>query len=612
MSEKQSIWSKADSFLTTTRKIIVNSLTALILVIITFSLLAGIGSMFSGSEEIDTKNKVLWFKPVGVVVDSEVNSSGNFDFNSIVNSGNVVEQHELQDLLDVLNHAANDENLSAIYVNVSELSMYWSSAFKIADALRSVRDNGKRVIAYAEEYNNNSYLISSQANEVLINEYGQVSAFGLSRKREYMKDLFKNLKLNYNVFTAGDFKSGPEPYTRDSMSESDKLAWNEFADPLWVKMTNMMEDGRNINKGTIQNYGDNVWELSVENPEMAKLALDLGLVDMVVTREEIKAYMFEEFPNQENDKYSFPDSISIYDYLAKIKEDKKENVSKNMIAVINVEGAIMTGEVAYGIAGSDTIVDNIQSATQNKSVKAMVLRVNSPGGSVWASELITNALKEFKDTGRPIISSMGDLAASGGVWVTTNSDEIFAEQDTITGSIGVYGIIPTLDGIYDWAGIKVDGVSSTKAGEWDERYSMPEYVKNGIQAGIDQTYEKFVSKVASNRNMEYEDVLPIAGGRIWAGHKALELGLVDKIGGLDDAIQSAAEKADIDNFSIKNYKKPMDPFDVFLNELLENINIEINIDPRFKLINSKLEKHLKLIDPEKRNILMYCFECEIK
>ena len=612
MSEKQSIWSKADSFLTTTRKIIVNSLTALILVIITFSLLAGIGSMFSGSEEIDTKNKVLWFKPVGVVVDSEVNSSGDFDFNSIVNSGNVVEQHELQDLLDVLNHAANDENLSAVYVNVSELGMYWSSAFKIADALRSVRDNGKRVIAYAEQYNNNSYLISSQANEVLINEYGQVSAFGFSRKREYMKDLYKNLKLNYNVFTAGDFKSGPEPYTRDSMSENDKLAWNEFADPMWAKMTNMMEDGRNLNKGTIQNYGDNAWELSVENPEMAKVALELGLVDMVVTREEIKAYMFEEFPNQENDKYSFPDSISIYDYLAKIKEDKKENISKNQIAVINVEGAIMTGEVAYGIAGSDTIVDNIQSATQNKSVKAMVLRVNSPGGSVWASELITNALKEFKDTGRPIISSMGDIAASGGVWVTTLSDEIFAEQDTLTGSIGVYGIIPTLDGIYDWAGIKVDGVSSTKAGEWDERYSMPEYVKNGIQAGIDHTYEKFVSKVASNRNMEYEDVLPIAGGRIWAGYKALELGLVDKIGGLDDAIQSAAEKADIDNFSIKNYKKPMDPFDVFLNELLENINIEINLDPRLKLINSKLEKHLKLIDPDKRNILMYCFECEIK
>ena len=613
MSEKQSIWAKADSFLTTTRKIIVNSLTALILVIVTFSLLGGIGSMFSSSEEVDTKDKVLWFKPIGVVVDSEVNSSGNFDFNSIVLSGgDTVEQHELQDLLDVLNNAAEDENLSAVYVNVSELGMYWSSAFKIAEAVRSIRDSGKRVIAYAEQYNNNSYLISSQANEVLINEYGQVSAFGFSRKREYMKDLYKNLKLNYNVFTAGDFKSGPEPYTRDSMSENDKLAWNEFANPMWTKMTDMMEEARNLEKGTIQNYGDNAWELSVDNPEMAEVALELGLVDMVVSREEIKAYMFKEFPNKDEDKYAFPDSVSIYDYLTKIREDEIENTSKNKIAVVNVEGTIMTGEVAFGIAGSDTIVDNIQSATQDESIKALVLRVNSPGGDVWASELITNALNEFKETGRPIVASMGDIAASGGVWVTTLSDEIFAEEDTLTGSIGVYGIVPTLDGIYDWAGIKVDGTSSTKAGEWDERYAMPEYVKNGIQASIDHTYNKFVSKVAENRNMTYEDVLPIAGGRIWAGYKALELGLVDKIGGLDQALKSAAERAGVEDFAVKNYKKPMDPFDVFLNELLENINIEIDLDPRLKLINSKLEKHLKLIDPEKRNTLMYCFECEVK
>ena len=613
MSEKQSIWAKADSFLTTTRKIIVNSLTALVLVIVTFSLLGGIGSMFSSPEEVDTKDKVLWFKPIGVVVDSEVNSSGNFDFNSIVLSGgDTVEQHELQDLLDVLNNAAEDENLSAVYVNVSELGMYWSSAFKIAEAVRSIRDSGKRVIAYAEQYNNNSYLISSQANEVLINEYGQVSAFGFSRKREYMKDLYKNLKLNYNVFTAGDFKSGPEPYTRDSMSENDKLAWNEFANPMWTKMTDMMEEARNLEKGTIQNYGDNAWELSVDNPEMAEVALELGLVDMVVSREEIKAYMFKEFPNKDEDKYAFPDSVSIYDYLTKIREDEIENTSKNKIAVVNVEGTIMTGEVAFGVAGSDTIVDNIQSATQDESIKALVLRVNSPGGDVWASELITNALNEFKETGRPIVASMGDIAASGGVWVTTLSDEIFAEEDTLTGSIGVYGIVPTLDGIYDWAGIKVDGTSSTKAGEWDERYAMPEYVKNGIQASIDHTYNKFVSKVAENRNMTYEDVLPIAGGRIWAGYKALELGLVDKIGGLDQALKSAAERAGVEDFAVKNYKKPMDPFDVFLNELLENINIEIDLDPRLKLINSKLEKHLKLIDPEKRNTLMYCFECEVR
>ena len=610
MSEKKSIWAIADGFLTKTRKVIVNSVTALVLIVITFSILGGVGSMFSSQDEINTKDKILWFKPIGVVVDSEVNIGGSFDLNTILNDANAVDQHELQDLLDVLNNAATDENLAAVYVNVSELGMYWASAFKLAEAVKNVKDSGKRVIAYAEQYGNASYLISSQANEVLINEYGQVSAFGFTRKREYYKDLYKNLKLNYNVFTAGDFKSGPEPYTRDSMSESDKLAWNEFANPMWEKMTAMMEDGRKLPDGFIQKYGDTAIDLMTDNPEVAQVALELGLVDMVVTREGIKAWMFEEYPNKDNDKYSFPDSVSIYDYLSTIEND--EEPSKNKIAVINVEGAIMTGEAAYGIAGSDTIVKNIQSATKDKNVKAMVLRVNSPGGDVWASELITNALNEFKETDRPIISSMGDIAASGGVWVTTNSDEIWAEEDTLTGSIGVYGIVPTLDGIYDWAGIKVDGVSSTKAGEWDEREAMPENITNLIQSSIDRTYFKFVNKVADNRGMSYEDVLPIAGGRIWSGYKALDLGLIDKIGDLKDALDSAAKFAEIEEYSVKTYKKPLDPFELFINELLDNINIKINIDPRLKLINSTLEKHLKIIDPNKKNILAYCFDCEIK
>jgi len=609
MSEKKSIWGKADSFLSLARKIIVNGATALVLVVLTFSILGGIGSAFGGSDEIETKDKILWFKPVGVVVDSEVLGSGSIDLNTILGGGSTAQQYELQDLLDVLNNAATDDDLAAVYVNVSELGMYWASSFKLAEAVKNVKDSGKRVIAYSESYGNSSYLISSQANDILINEYGVVEAFGFSRKREYYKDFYKNVKLNYNIFTAGDFKSGPEPYTRDSMSENDKLTWNEFASPMWSKMTGMMEEGRDLPAGTIQNYGDNAYAMMAKQPEPALTALELGLVDMVVTREGIRAWMFEQYPNKENDKYAFPDSISIYDYLSTIEE--KESSSKNNIAIINIEGAIMTGEAAYGVAGSDTIVENIQSATQDKSVKAMVLRVNSPGGDVWASELITNALNEFKDTGRPIVSSMGDVAASGGVWVTTNSDEIWAEEDTLTGSIGVYGIIPTMDGLYDFAGIKVDGISSTKAAEWDAREAMPEYITNAIQAGVDNTYFKFVSKVANNRGMSYEEVLPIAGGRIWAGYKAVELGLVDYIGDLDDAIDSAASKANLEDFTIKTYKKAMEPLDVFISQILENVNIDINVDPRLKLLNSTLDKHFKIIDPNKKNVLVYCFDCEI-
>ena len=274
----------------------------------------------------------------------------------------------------------------------------------------------------------------------------------------------------------------------------------------------------------------------------------------MVTEESLRQWFYENYPNSNENEYEFPDSIGIYEYLGLIDNDDKE--SDNKIAIVNIEGTIMTGEVAYGLAGSDTIVNNIRKATKNDSVKALVLRVNSPGGDVYASELITNALDEFRLSGRPIITSMGDIAASGGVWVTTMSDEIWAKPETITGSIGVYGLIPTLDGIYEWAGIQVDGVSTTKAGEWDSRLAMPDYVNKAIQASIDNSYDKFVSKVAENRMMPYKEILAVAGGRIWSGQKALELGLVDRIGNINDAIESSAELADIDDYEVVSYEKP--------------------------------------------------------
>ena len=288
MSEKKSIWGKADSFLSLARKIIVNGATALVLVVLTFSILGGVGSAFSGSDEVESKDKILWFKPIGVVVDSEVLGTGSVGLNTILSGGNTAQQHELQDLLDVLNNAATDDDLAAVYVNVSELGMYWASAFKLADAVKNVKDSGKKVIAYSESYGNSSYLISSQADMVMVNEYGGVRAFGFSIKREYYVDFYKNIKLNFNIFTAGDFKSGPEPYTRDSMSENDKLAWNEFANPMWKKMTGMMEEGRGLPIGTIQTYGDTAYEMMVTNPEAAQVAYEIGLVDHVVTREEFR------------------------------------------------------------------------------------------------------------------------------------------------------------------------------------------------------------------------------------------------------------------------------------------------------------------------------------
>ena len=607
MSKVQSIWSKADRFLSLSRKIFINSLTAIFLIVITFAIFGGIGSSFIPEEKIDTKNKILWFKPIGVVVDSSVSSASSFD--SLLLGSADIKQHELDDLLEVLNNAATDENLSAVYVNVTELGMYYASAFEIANAVKNIRDNGKRVIAYGENYGNQAYLISSQANEIILNKYGQLSSFGFSRKREYVKDLYKNIKLNQHVFIAGDWKTGPEPFTRNNMSEEDKAQWNDFAAPLWQKMTDLMENGRNLTDGTMQEYGDGFWKLALSEPEVSQIAFNWGLVDYVFTSEELRQWFFEEFPNAENDINKLPDSISIYDYLSTIESE--ENDSKNKIAVINIEGSITTGESSYGIAGSETIVKNIRKAIKDNSVKALVIRVNSPGGGVYASELITNSLKEFKETGRPIVSSMGDVAASGGVWVTTLSDEIWAKKETLTGSIGVYGLLTTIEGLYDWAGVQVDGVSSTEAAQWDNRSNMPENVTNAIQASVDNTYKKFVTKVSENRDMRYEEVHAVAKGRIWSGEKASQLGLVDNIGDLDDAISSASSLANLKDYKVITYVKELEPFEVFISELLDNLDVKINLSQKTKSVINFFSDQYNFIDSDKDiNIISYCFGCE--
>ncbi len=607
MSKAQSLWSKADNFLSLSRKILVNLITAIVLIVLTFSIIGGIGSIFTQEESISTKDKILWFKPIGVVVDKSSSSSTSLD--SLILGSVDVQQHELDDLIEVLSNAAIDDELAAVYVNVSELGMYYASAFEIANAVKNIKDSGKRVIAYGQNYGNNAYLISSQANEIILNKYGQISSFGFSRKREYVKDLYENIKLNQHVFIAGEWKTAPEPFTRNDMSEEDKNAWNDFAKPLWNKMTTYIENARDLPSGTLQDYGDSFWQLALEEPEASQSALKKGLVDKVFTVEELRHWLFEEFPNQDDDINKLPDSISIYDYLSTIESE--ENNSENKIAVIHVEGAITIGESTYGIAGSDTIVKNIRKAIKDKSVKALVLRVNSPGGGVYASELITNALSEFKETGRPIVSSMGDIAASGGVWVTTLSDEIWAKNETLTGSIGVYATLPTFENLYDWIGVQVDGVSSTKAAEWDPRMPMPESVTNGIQSSVDDIYEKFVNKVSDNRSMRYEEVHAVAKGRIWSGEKAIKLGLVDKIGGLEDALDSASKFANIEDYKVVRYFKELDPLEVFIAELIDNLDMNIDLGKNSKKILTILNDGYKFIDNKKDvNMISYCFECE--
>ena len=605
-----------ENYLNKFRRVFVALVTLGILLFVTFGLLGGIAGLFAGDEEIDTTDQVLYFELSGVIVDQP--QTGTPDpLTIILGGGDNPTSYALRDVLRVLESIAEDENLKAVYLDVDNLSMGPTSALAIADAIKNITDSGVRVISYTDGLATGGYLLASQASELYLNthSYLGIDAAGFSRKREYMKDFYNNIKIDYEIFVAGDFKSGPEPYTRTNMSENDKIAWNAFADPLWNRYKNTMESGRDLEAGVIQSYGDNFDILSNnENGDMPRVALNLGLVDGLMTHQEIRNYMIAEFgngvKNKDLDEDEWPQGISYGEYLSTLDDTYNED-AEDLIAIINVEGVIMTGQEAPGTAGSDSIVEKINKAKHNDDVKAMILRVNSPGGDVYASELITNALADFKSTEREVYVSMGDIAASGGVWVTTNSTEIWAEETTLTGSIGVYSIIPTLGRALDWAGVNIDGVSSTKMGEWDPSQPMPDYIKKYFQSSVDGMYENFVSTVASNRGMEYDDLLKIAGGRIWAGNKAQELGLVDSIGSLEDVIKHVAEVNELEDYKVKYFTRDLEPWEIFL-EISRNANIKLPYSATRELLLQELNAFEQLVKQDgKFKPISYCSECEL-
>ena len=611
MEKAKSIITFVDNLLGKFRKVFLNIFTVLLLMLITLGIFGSLGSLFE-SDEIETEDQILYLEPNGVIVDKAIDRNDLFEEFEIF--GSSTNQIELENILKVINNAGTDDDLKAIYLDVDGLSAYFTSALKIADALYKARENGKEIIAYTSGLGTTNYLIASQANEVILEKdaYGSVLPFGFSRVRQYQKDFFENIKVDMNVYAAGDFKSGPEGFTRNDMSETDRLAWVEFITPVWEKYKAMMEKGRGFDSGTIQYIGDNYHLLATENGgDDNETALAVGLVDKLMTKQEIRNYMIEKFGS--DDDYEWPEGITGREYLSTLEDEKiskkqQRAQDKNKIAVIHVEGAIVTGGIDFNTAGSGGIVKNINKARDDESVKGIILRVNSPGGDVYASEMITNALEEFQSTGRPVYTSMGDIAASGGVWVTTTSEEIWAEDTTLTGSIGVYSIYPDVSPLENWAGINYDGVSMTKAGDiYDLSRGMNEELNKQFRENTENFYREFVTKVADNREMEYSEVLKFAGGRIWRGDTALELGLVDKLGSLDDAIDSMVTKLELEDYKVFSYNTEVE-FEFDLNLLIQN-KLPSQIQD---LLNEISGLNRMLLSGEERYVVAYCFDCGFK
>ena len=607
------IMSFTDKLLGRFRRLFLNSITAFFLLII---LIGTVYSMFSafGSDEIDTEDKILYLEPKGVIVDKAITVDNPFEELEVF--GTSSNQIELEDFLKVINSAGTDKNLKAIYLDVDGLRAYYTSALKIADALGKVKENGKEIIAFTSGLGTTGYLLASQANEIILerDSYGSVRPFGFSRVRQYQKDFFENIKVNVNVYAAGDFKSGPEGYSRNTMSETDKLAWLEFVTPVWEKYKAKMESGRGFEAGKIQYIGDNYHLLVSENGgNDNETALAIGLVDKLMSKQETRNYMIEKYgDDEEKDEeeeeeerdYEYPEGVSGKEYLSTLKDEETGSKEKNKIAIIHVEGAIVTGSIGFNTAGSGGIVKNINKARDDKNVKGIVLRVNSPGGDVYASSMITNALEEFQSTGRPVITSMGDIAASGGVWVTTTSEEIWAEETTLTGSIGVYSIVPDFSPLEKWAGMNYDGVSMTKAGDlYDLSRGMNEELDKQLRENTENTYKNFINRVANNRKMDFSKVLKFAGGRIWRGDTALELGLIDKLGTLDDAVGSMVSRLELEDYRVFSYNNNVE-FDDYLSSLEDILPIEIQ-----RFLNEFNGLKRMFLSKKDKYVVAYCFDC---
>ena len=606
MEKARSLIGIADDFLHKFRRVFLNTMTVIFLMLIIVGSSSFLFSLFK-SDKVETKGQILYLEPKGLIVDKAITTEFNFLESS-------TKQIELENFLKIINNAGTDDNLKAIYLDVDGLNTYYTSALKIASALYEARENGKEIIAFTKGLGTTGYLMVSQATEIILEKdsYDSVLPFGFSRVRMYSKDFFENIKVDMNVYAAGDFKSGPENFTRNEMSNTDKLAWLEFITPIWEKYKTKIETGRGFDSGKIQYLGDNYNLFAAENDgDINKTALTSGLVDTLMSVQETRNYLIEKYGTKE--KYEYPEGISGSEYLSTLKvkvisSKQKRIQKKNKIAVVHVEGTISTGEIGFNIAGSSGIVKNINKARDDENVKGIILRINSPGGDVYASKMITNALEEFQSTGRPVISSMGDIAASGGVWVTTTSEEIWAENTTLTGSIGVYSIIPDPSPLLNWAGIQNDGISMTKAGDVNDlSRGMNEELNEFYGENTENIYKDFVTRVANNRGMNFSEVLDFAGGRIWRGDTALELGLVDKLGSLDEAIESMVTKLDLKDYKAFSYNNEVE-FDDYLNSLTQDI-LPIQIQSMFNNIGGLNSLFLSNRD---RYVVAYCFECGFK
>ncbi|SFN46705.1 protease-4 [Izhakiella capsodis] len=504
----------------------------------------------NANQPVEVQQGALNLDLAGVVVDKPAvtNTLSKLGSQLLGASSSRLKENPLFDIVEAIRQAKTDKHISGIVLNLRDFAGGDQPSLQyIGKALREFRDSGKPIYAYGDNFTQAQYYLASFANKIYLSPHGSIDLHGFATNSLYYKSLLDKLKVSSYVFRVGTYKSAVEPFLRDDMSPAAREADTRWIGQLWHNYVTQIAANRQITAEEVfpgaQQF---IAALQKNGGDMAKYALDAGLVDELATPAEVDQKLINVFgwDKQTKDYHA----TSIYDYAL------KKQPTKGNIAVIFADGPIVDGAQTPGMVGGDTTAAEIRSARLDGHIKAIILRVNSPGGSVTASETIREELAAARAAGKPVVVSMGGMAASGGYWISTPANYIIASPSTLTGSIGIFGIINTVEKSLSTLGVYTDGVSTSPLADVSVTKALPQEVQQVMQISIENGYKNFIDLVAKSRRMTPEQVDTIAQGRVWTGSDAKANGLVDALGDFDTAVRKAAELAKINQPELQWYQ----------------------------------------------------------
>ncbi|MCC4040867.1 signal peptide peptidase SppA [Escherichia coli] len=532
-----------------------------------FLVLVGVGiwMQVSGGDSKETASRgALLLDISGVIVDKP-DSSQRFSKLSrqlLGASSDRLQENSLFDIVNTIRQAKDDRNITGIVMDLKNFAGGDQPSMQyIGKALKEFRDSGKPVYAIGENYSQGQYYLASFANKIWLSPQGVVDLHGLATNGLYYKSLLDKLKVSTHVFRVGTYKSAVEPFIRDDMSPAAREADSRWIGELWQNYLNTVAANRQIPAQQVFPGAQGLLDgLTKTGGDTAKYALDNKLVDALASSAEIEKALTKEFGWSKADKNYR--AISYYDYALKTPADTGDS-----IGVVFANGAIMDGEETQGNVGGDTTAAQIRDARLDPKVKAIVLRVNSPGGSVTASEVIRSELAAARAADKPVVVSMGGMAASGGYWISTPANYIVANPSTLTGSIGIFGVITTVENSLDSIGVHTDGVSTSPLADVSITKALPPEAQQMMQLSIENGYKRFITLVADARKSTPEQIDKIAQGHVWTGQDAKANGLVDSLGDFDDAVAKAAELAKLKQWHLEYYVDEPTFFDKVMDNM---------------------------------------------